>query len=342
MSTTSLTDSLWQRSKEKIPLLGRISKPKNDTVEDQAQLDATKAAHARRREQVRRAQRNHRERKETYVKALELEFRTLRDEEHSITMETKDIANENKMLREIMLAHDIPFPSKTPPGRPPTVVKVIGDPGAEQRLEVSVDGAINVQRLFPPPPSPSSKQFIPSMASNTHHHAPKGASQAAQDGIVLNRYSQEGSPTTPPNKHPLGLDATQVGVDFILFLEHPCLQHARTNCAKAPSSGHVFTFQTPLIANGPKTLRNNDTWEVPACHLDRLLDLAGALHLDGDITPVQAWNRIKQHPSFHKLDVEHFQKLSVLLSQEVQCFGFGAVIDDQLFTMYLEHTFESL
>ncbi|KAI1915959.1 hypothetical protein LOZ61_001299 [Ophidiomyces ophidiicola] len=202
-----------------------------DTVEDQAQLDAAKAAHARRREQVRRAQRedlgltiklfygvrNHRERKETYVKALELEFRTLRDEEHSIIMETQDIANENKMLREIMLAHDIPFPDKTPPGRPPTVVKVIGDPGAEQRLEVSVDGAINIQRLFPPPPSPSSKQFMPSMASNTHHHAPKGASQTAQDEIVLNRYSQDGSPTTPPNKHPLGLDATQVGVDFILL-----------------------------------------------------------------------------------------------------------------------------
>ncbi|WEW61668.1 hypothetical protein PRK78_007160 [Emydomyces testavorans] len=338
MSTTTLTtDSLWQRSKKRIPLLGRISKPKNGANASEDQIDVAKAAHARRREQVRRAQRNHRARKENYIKVLEKEFRTLRNEEDSIVMETQKIVDENKMLREIMLANGISFPGRTPPpktqSRPPTVVRVVGDPGSEQRLEVSVDGVSDTPRIF----LPGSVQKIAPLEETVSSVPPKVNSHSTSGANYCNHTDLASSP-----QHPLGLDTTQVGVDFVLFLEHHCLQHARTSCAKSPFSGHVLTFQTPLIANGPEILRNNDTWEIPACHLDRLFELAAALDLDGDITPVQAWKRIKQHPSFHKLDAERLRSLSTSLRKEVQCFGFGAVIDEELFDMYLEKTFSSL
>ncbi|EEP78529.1 predicted protein [Uncinocarpus reesii 1704] len=328
------------------------------TIVAEDQADAAKAAHARRREQVRRAQRcigasNHRERKETYIKALEQEFRTLRNEEDSIVMETQKVADENKMLRDIMRANGLAFPGKPlAPGsqnRPPTIVKVIGDPGADQRLQVAVDGASDIPRIFPPDnmspddrKTTSSDHTTASPQPNIKHESPQSLSQSPQDQTVGPNHCNHGSHPLPSIKHPLGLDSTQVGVDFVLFLERHCLQHARTSCAKSPFSGHVLTFQTPLLANGPATLHDNDTWEIPACHLDRLFELAGALDLAGDITPVQAWNRIRQHPSFHKLDAESLRNLTVLLKKDVQCFGFGAVIDEELFNMYLEQTFHSL
>ncbi|EAS27792.3 uncharacterized protein CIMG_08996 [Coccidioides immitis RS] len=353
MSTTTLTDSLWQRSKKKIPLLGRISKLKNGTLTAENETDAAKAAHARRREQVRRAQRNHRERKENYIKALEREFRTLRDEEDSITMETQKIVDENKILRDIMLANGIPFPGKaqapSAQTRPPTIVRVIGNPGDEQRLQVSVDGALDKPRIFPPDPIDLDSRKMPTpdqtpccLQPAITNDSPNAASQSPPNHTVGPNHCNHAVLPTSSQGHPLGLDATQVGVDFVLFLERHCLQHARTSCAKSPFSGHILTFQTPLLANGPDVLHDNDTWEIPACHLDRLFDLAGALNLEGDITPVQAWNRIKQHSLFHKLNAETLRNLTVQLRKEVQCFGFGAVIDEQLFNMYLEQAFRSL
>lgn len=262
--------------------------------------------------------------------------------------------NENKILREIMLANGISFPgkSKSPSMKsisPTSSIRVIGNPGSEQRLQVSVAGGYDAPHIFPPnsfvdPQNAASPWHSPgSVASVNDYRATNGVPLNSQTRGFANNPCYHSGSTRSLIRHPFGLDATQVGVDFVLLyaspftlphgvfsyllmewirsLEHHCLQHARTSCANTPFSGHVLTFQTPLLSGGPDVLHDNDSWEIPACYLDRLFDLAGALNLEGDITPVQAWNRIKDHPSFYKLTPEGLRNLAVSLRKEVQCFG---------------------
>jgi hypothetical protein len=68
-------------------------------------------------------------------------------------------------------------------------------------------------------------------------------------------------------------------------------------------------------------LHDHATWEIPAFELDRLFQLSSALNLDGEVTPIQAWIRIKEHPLFHKLDLERFRQLCIALCKEAKCFG---------------------
>lgn len=86
-------------------------------------------------------------------------------------------------------------------------------------------------------------------------------------------------------------------------------------------SGHALTLQAPLLVGTPPVLQNQSTWEVPASEIERLLELAGALNLDGEITPVQAWRLISDHPKFDKLDPAGLQRISEGLVRNIHCFG---------------------
>ncbi|KAF2873137.1 hypothetical protein BDV95DRAFT_374091 [Massariosphaeria phaeospora] len=70
------------------------------------------AAYLKRREQVRRAQRTHRERKETYIKSLETEVLSLRTNESRIVQETRtlyaEIARLRKLLDQYGISHGTP------------------------------------------------------------------------------------------------------------------------------------------------------------------------------------------------------------------------------------------
>lgn len=86
-------------------------------------------------------------------------------------------------------------------------------------------------------------------------------------------------------------------------------------------SGHALTLQAPLLVGTPPVLQNQSTWEVPASEIERLFELAGALNLDGEITPVQAWRLISDHPKFYKLDPAGLQRISEGLVRNIHCFG---------------------
>ncbi|KAH7122394.1 hypothetical protein B0J11DRAFT_337434 [Dendryphion nanum] len=69
--------------------------------------DKDNAAYLKRREQVRRAQKTHRERKETYIKTLEAEVLLLRTNETRISQDNKVLFTEVERLRNIMEHHGI-------------------------------------------------------------------------------------------------------------------------------------------------------------------------------------------------------------------------------------------
>lgn len=88
------------------------------------------------------------------------------------------------------------------------------------------------------------------------------------------------------------------------------------------NSGHSFTFNAALIASAPSTDHLQEPWTVPTATLERLLELSDTLSVNfGELTPVQAWQRVRHHPKFSDLTQEKLQVLVTNLSKEVKCHG---------------------
>ncbi|KAK2739796.1 hypothetical protein FQN55_009117 [Onygenales sp. PD_40] len=349
-------DALWKKTKDKLHVSKHGSNQDAESSDEaQDTDDPKKSAHTKRREQVRRAQRNHRQRKENYIKTLEQELLRLRDESVSIQCESCEIAEENEILRDIMLAHGIPLPANgTPWFSPMATVSVLGNPGFGQRLHVStIDAPPELDEVFPPgfgvPSTDPDHDVIATFNNPTKlwvpsSHLPPYMPDTPDTGPMEFPHFDSDASTEcghrPP--HPYGLDATQVGVDFVLFLERCCLPHTRAHPDSDEPSGHALTMQGPLLVTAPQTLNDQTTWQIPSRELDRLFELSSALNLDGELTPVQAWQRIKEHARFCKLTPGHLRRLCEELIKEVHCFGFGAIIDEEIFTVITNELFDSI
>ncbi|OJD10653.1 hypothetical protein AJ78_08391, partial [Emergomyces pasteurianus Ep9510] len=347
---------LWRRAKEKLPFSKKDRADAAEELEEEAaggDYDTSKSAHSRRREQVVNIPRpgptdsvythssNHRQRKEQYIKSLEQELLRLRDESSATQSETYQVAEENNILRDIMLAHGIPLPGTTAAPRPEdqwlrdhpmATVSVIGSRGFGQRLQVSVgDSPVQPAQIFPPgfgiPDGPTPEQPIISVVDYSKHVRFSGNNgrpyqPPAADFNGPGRLDASNITAQPiqGSGHPYGLDATQVGVDFVLFMERCCLYHAHQPHNPDEPTGHAFTVLSPILVAAPPMLDDCTSWQIPASELDRLLELSSALKLEGELTPVQMWARIKEHPLFHKLDPDGLRHLSSILITGVQCF----------------------
>jgi hypothetical protein len=87
------------------------------------------------------------------------------------------------------------------------------------------------------------------------------------------------------------------------------------------ANGHALTMQAALLAQAPN-LGQQSSWELPAIELDRLLSLSSALDLSGEVTPVQAWSRIRSHPGFYRLTPWGLQALTQAIAEKIGCFGY--------------------
>lgn len=81
--------------------------------------------------------------------------------------------------------------------------------------------------------------------------------------------------------------------------------------------GQSHTHETPTEGAPAQ-----GTWEINKADLSTLLALSGSLNLDGEVTPVMAWNTIMNHPDFSKLTREDFNRLTSILGSKVRCFGY--------------------
>ena len=61
---------------------------------------------------------------------------------------------------------------------------------------------------------------------------------------------------------------------------------------------------------------------MPAIGIERLLELSESVPLDeGELTPVQAWDKLRRHPEFGSLEVERLKTLEQALLKGVKCYG---------------------
>lgn len=67
--------------------------------------------------------------------------------------------------------------------------------------------------------------------------------------------------------------------------------------------------------------------------IERLLYLSSSLQLEGEITPVEAWNRLRLHPGFRSLSKEKFEGLKAELKGLVACYGYVSPLIFQSFSL---------
>ncbi|KAH7381419.1 hypothetical protein DE146DRAFT_670553 [Phaeosphaeria sp. MPI-PUGE-AT-0046c] len=309
---------------------------------------STQDAKARRKDQIRRAQKTHRERKEAYTKSLETEVVQLRANEAKILQETKRLYTELTALKKIMTDHGLQVPDLShllvsPPGS-----------GAEETFDfnLQISKGKNKQRQIRVGQSPSAQ-------TNTSYSSPFSESS------FRSPTSQTSDTTLHPNPNKLitELDHTTVGMDFVMTLETPCLGHIM-DAPPDDSSGHALMVSATVLhhqdqpsqshthshshahAHRPRPIaidgqQQQLAWQMPAVGIERLLELSASVPVpNGELTPVQAWDALRRHPGFVGLEVWRLKRLEERLVAGIKCFGFGGVIaqgtfDDALFETFV-------
>ncbi|KAI0896928.1 hypothetical protein F4806DRAFT_463456 [Annulohypoxylon nitens] len=150
------------------------------------------------------------------------------------------------------------------------------------------------------------------------------------------------------------VDYEQAGIDFVLTLERPCMEHMpwlleRAQDTSGEACGHALMASCPpepfpelsdeipfgyahthadKVCDPALNQSSQQTWELSKADLATLLDLSKKLDLDGEITPVMAWGMVLAHPRLADLKSEDFERLIDDLKGKVRCYGFGAVMEE--------------
>ncbi|KAF4509761.1 hypothetical protein G6O67_003901 [Ophiocordyceps sinensis] len=295
----------------------------------------SKPALTRRQELNRQAQRTHRERKELYIKALEDEVLRLKELYSTISQDKDKLADENKQLRDSLAQHGIPYSS-----------------GGQDDL------ASNPSYSHPSGTSPGNSYATASHTTFSPSTAPS---------VVPSTYTSTLQPVMGDQLRGMahssngkGVDIDQAGIDFVLALEKPCMQHMpflmesaadadgdpcghalMASCPSAPFAN--LTADTPFgnmhtHEKGDGARLGQGTWQLSKAGLVTLLELSRKLDLDGEITPVMAWGMVLGNPRFAELRPQDFKRLAEDLSRKVRCYGFGAVLEE----FELRDAFESI
>jgi hypothetical protein len=138
--------------------------------------------------------RTHRERKEMYIKALEQEVLRLKETFGTTTRERDQFAEENRRLKELLMAHGIAFDSIASPSNGLAVN--MGSSTYSSSGSVSGYGPGSASTGYTSPPS-------------VHHR------NGSISHDMMMPQSMHAQPMQP-NQQVSGLDYDQIGVDFVL------------------------------------------------------------------------------------------------------------------------------
>jgi hypothetical protein len=236
-----------------------------------------------------------------------------------------------RRLRDLLLSNNVPIPSDLHFEQLDgalAMVEVLERPGQPQHIRAHMP-VFDSSAPFPFQRDTGNSKPLPDIPSITGGHNTSSSFSPASDPMHIDTQPSHHHHTT---HHPYGLDSSQVGVDFILALEHPCLYHHQLpnpELAGNLGTGHELMLQAPIMRYSPpiqvkakeKRFPTAAKWNVPAIELEKLLSFSGGLDLDGEVTPVQAWHRVRCHPRFSEMTPTTLEMLRENLSTVVQCYG---------------------
>ncbi|KAK1833840.1 putative bzip-type transcription factor protein [Podospora conica] len=338
----------------------------------------SKPALTRRQELNRQAQRTHRERKELYIKALEDEVLRLKEIYSNVSQDKDKLAQENRHLKSLLSQSGLGGGLGGGSGNMAGGSSVLDDASAGYTSSPSVTGSYaqapssNTSAFTPPQSATNMGQphAVAHSHSASHHqqyhrrHAPGQSGQGHNPG-------GSGVAGGRPDRNP-PMDFDQSGIDFVLTLERPCMDHMPwllergTETGGGEPCGHAlmascppepFPELTPDIPFGYSNVRvpggppghggggtaetAQRTWELSKADLSTLLDLSKRLNLDGEITPVMAWGMVLAHPRLSELSSEDLARMAEELGGKVRCYGFGAVMEEFEVRDALENIFST-
>lgn len=98
------------------------------------------------------------------------------------------------------------------------------------------------------------------------------------------------------------------------------IPHSAAAASDDPSN-HMLMASTRLVSSAPQQPQPNMVWDWTASYsaIQELLNISSSINLDGEITPVEAWNQLHQHPGFERLDRQSIDNLKNELSGAVRC-----------------------
>ncbi|KAF1974469.1 hypothetical protein BU23DRAFT_461515 [Bimuria novae-zelandiae CBS 107.79] len=300
--------------------------------------EETQTRYHRRREQVRRAQKTHRERKEAYIKSLETEVVQLRANEARLFQETKALYAKLSAMKKLLATNGISVPLEQPQGVGDAGVD-FSDQSSEELFEFNISKTTKHQQ----------ERIQVRRQSKRRGKGEAGTATASMKHFFLSQYpivqeTSDASLFNPTETIVSQSDPTAIGMDFILALEAPCLGHLPQDeqTSTLTSSGHALMASATLLHHhhiSATDLGQVTTWTISESGVERLLELSKSIPLDGEVTPVQAWDHIRKHPQYEVLSYERLERLKSSLIQHVKCYGFGGVIAQDVFENALFDTF---
>ena len=156
---------------------------------------------------------------------------------------------------------------------------------------------------------------------------PVSPAEGAQD------FSLQSLNVSPPPKAPSHptvnmktssfVDTIEIAIEFVLALEHPCMNHIPyRDPPSADPANHMMMASTPLVARAPDAPQINQSWVTSGVIIKELLNLSSSINLEGEITPVEAWHRLHEHPDFWRLSRNQINQLKQELTLSVKCYGY--------------------
>ncbi|KAL8704865.1 MAG: hypothetical protein Q9201_001981 [Fulgogasparrea decipioides] len=342
-------DSLWKRARRtlgtnSLTFLQPQNKPSASKAADGS--GPSKTTPGKRREQVRHAQRTHRQRTQNYIKALESEVIRLRGSEGDLMQENKKLQNQVDSLLSTLNQANIPLPAEfegslespqptTLDIDMPTTISYKADNLNHQRLHVDWPGAYTGTQASP------AQATVAHRASPTDHFDSDWDISGSQHKPLPNLpqgFSLATLSFKPTSENPMRvaapntLDTAEVAIDFVLALEHPCMSHLPhpTNPPSQDPSNHALLISTHLMSRAPRPPQPDSSWTANGSILRQLLNLSSAINLEGEITPVEAWHRLRQHPGSTTLDKSTVERIKGDLSTIVRCYGYETGCNSRL------------
>ncbi|KAF3006080.1 hypothetical protein E8E13_011057 [Curvularia kusanoi] len=270
------------------------------------------------------------ERKEAYTRSLEQEVLQLRANEAISLKETHKVYAELTKLRKLMAQHGIEITTSPGQSKPSEGVGASSPGSDEEFLDLDVrltNAKLRGHQIQVFKPSHHA-QHDQATASTSLSPSPYPTSSLPSD--------DELTPNTEISQINRELDLTALGVNFILGIEAPCLPHF-INAGSNAETGHALMASATLLHQNSQCRHSHwhskqHDWQVPAVGIERLLQLSTSIPIsEGEVTPVQAWDVVRQHPDFATLDLARLEALMNTLRKAVKCYGFGAVIKQSAF-----------
>lgn len=292
----------------------------------------------KRRAQLRRAQQSYRDRKDKYTKALEAELARVRKNEAGLVSEVQQLRAKVHILTTLLSQNGISSPpefTNEEVSHSPTLHVDDSNLAGEQTKPATRAQAQNDLQLESSSKSANQSSVPSSDVFSLRHHGSRYFKRL-RDPVPTATITLSAEPSH--KTHLSELDATTIGMEFVLTLERPCLGHVHGNPNKPNEpGGHALTATVQLQSAlslppiDPQDPKPPSYQNAPAVVLDRLLNLAPSVSEDGDVTPIQAWHYIRHQPHFGGFEIQNLNRLAEKLLVAMKCHGFGAAIQPNIF-----------